>query len=237
MNPVPEYRDPRNIYVGNPNLKPEDIHSLEFGYCFRPENFTFIPTLFYRYKINGFTRVTTSLNDSVLQTTIENLAKDQSAGIDLSGSWQAGKVMNLNFSASGFYSVIDASNIGYSSDKSTFSWNAKANASFNITKTTLFQVFGQYRSEVLTSQGYRLPSWVVNLGFRQDLWKKRISLIATISDLFNSQVNKTTVNTSVLLQESTRRRDARVLYIGFVINFGSNGKKVKEAKFEYDNGM
>jgi hypothetical protein len=39
------------------------------------------------------------------------------------------------------------------------------------------------------------------------------------------------------LQESTRRRDARVLYIGFVINFGSNGKKVKEAKFEYDNGM
>jgi len=237
MNPVPEYRDPRNIYVGNPNLKPEDIHSLEFGYCFRPENFTFIPTLFYRYKINGFTRVTTSLNDSVLQTTIENLAKDQSAGIDLSGSWQAGKVMNLNFSASGFYSVIDASNIGYSSDKSTFSWNAKANASFNITKTTLFQVFGQYRSEVLTSQGYRLPSWVVNLGFRQDLWKKRISLIATISDLFNSQVNKTSVNTSVLLQESTRRRDARVLYIGFVINFGSNGKKVKEAKFEYDNGM
>ncbi len=237
MNPVPEYRDPRNIYVGNPNLKPEDIHSLEFGYCFRPENFTFIPTLFYRYKISGFTRVTTSLNDSVLQTTIENLAKDQSAGIDLSGNWQAGKVMNLNFSASGFYSVIDASNIGYSSDKSTFSWNAKANASFNITKTTLFQVFGQYRSEVLTPQGYRLPSWVVNLGFRQDLWKKRISLIATISDLFNSQTNKSTVNTPVLIQESTRRRDARVIYLGFVFNFGTNGKKVKEAKFEFDNGM
>jgi outer membrane receptor protein involved in Fe transport len=237
MNPVPEYRDPRNIYVGNPNLKPEDIHSLEFGYCFRPESFTFIPTLFYRYKINGFTRVTSSLNDSVLVTTIENLAKDQSAGVDLSGSWQAGKVMNLNFSASGFYSVIDASNIGYSSNKSTFSWNAKANVSFNITKTTLFQVFGQYRSEVLTPQGYRLPSWVVNLGFRQDFWKKKISLIATISDLFNSQANKSTVSTPVLVQESTRRRDARVIYLGFVFNFGTNGKKVKEAKFEFDNGM
>ncbi len=237
MNPVPEYRDPRNIYVGNPDLKPEDIHSLELGYAFHPENFTFIPTLFYRYKINGFTRVTTSVNDTLLKTTIENMAKDQSAGIDISGSWQAGKVMNLNFSASGFYSVIDASNIGYSADKSTFSWNAKVNASFNITKTTLFQIFGQYRSEVLTPQGYRLPNWVVNLGFRQDIWKKRISLIATISDLFNSQTYISTVNTPVLVQESTRRRDARVIYAGFVFNFGTNGKKEKEAKFEFDNGM
>lgn len=237
MNPVPEYRDPRNIYVGNPNLKPEDIHSLEFGYAFRPENFIIIPTLFYRYKINGFTRVTTSLNDSVLLTTMENMAKDQSAGLDLSGSWQAGKIMNLNFSASGFYSVIDASNIGYGSNKSTFSWNAKVNASFNITKTTLLQVFGQYRSEVLTPQGNRLPTWVVNLGFRQDFWKKRISLIATISDLFNSQTYRATVNTPVLIQESTRRRDARVIYAGFVFNFGTNGKKQKEANFEFDNGM
>ena len=237
MNPVPEYRDPRNLYSGNPNLEPEDIHSLEFGYCFRPEKFTFIPTLFYRYKINGFTRVTTSLNDSVLMTTIENLAKDQSAGVDISGTWQAGKIMNLNFSASGFYSTIDASNIGFSSNKSTFSWNAKANASFNITKTTLFQVFGQYRSEVLTSQGYRLPTWVVNLGFRQDFWKKRFSLIATISDLFNSQTNRTTVNTTVLIQDWTRRRDARVVYVGFVFKFGSSGKKDKEPKFDFDNGM
>jgi hypothetical protein len=78
---------------------------------------------------------------------------------------------------------------------------------------------------------------VVNLGFRQDFWKKRISLIATISDLFNSQTYKATVNTPVLIQESTRRRDARVIYAGFVFNFGTNGKKQKEANFEFDNGM
>jgi outer membrane receptor protein involved in Fe transport len=237
MNPVPEYRDPRNIYVGNPGLEPEDIHSIEFGYAFRIENFNFIPTLFYRNKVNGFARVTSNLNDTVLMTTIENIAKDQSAGLDLSGSWQAGKIMNMNFSASGFYSRIDASNIGYSADKSTFSWNAKVNASFTITKTTLFQLFGQYRSEVLTPQGYRLPTWVINLGFRQDLWKKKFSLIATISDLFNSQKMKTTINTVTLVQETVRRRDARVIYAGFVFNFGNNGKKSKEMKFEYDNGI
>jgi hypothetical protein len=111
------------------------------------------------------------------------------------------------------------------------------NASVNITKTTLFQFNGQYRSEVLTPQGFRKPSWVVNLGFRQDFWKKKLSLIATVSDLFNSQVMKNSISTPVLVQETTRRRDARVVYAGFVFNFGTSGKKAKDAKFEFDNGM
>lgn len=237
MNPVPEYRDPLNIFVGNPDLKPEDIHSLEFGYAVKAGNLNFVPTLFYRYKVNGFTMVTSNLNDSVLVTTIDNLDQDQSAGIDLSGTWQIQKVMNFNFSASGFYSEIDASSIGYSSNRSTFSWNAKINASFYITKTTVFQFNSQYRSASLTAQGMREPSWVVNLGFRQDFWKKKLSLIVTVSDLFDSQGMKSTVNTPTLVQESYRRRDARVIYGGLVFNFGSKGKKVKETKMEFDNGM
>jgi len=236
MNPVPEYRDPRNIVVGNPDLKPETIHSLEFGYAVRFSSVNLIPTLFYRYKVNGFTMVTHSLNDSVLVTTFENLAQDQSAGLDLSGTAQIAKIINLNYSLSGFYSEIDASNIGYSGSRSTFSWNAKLNASVSITRSTLFQVNGQYRSEVLTAQGFRQPSWVVNMGFRQDFWKKKLSLVATVSDLFNSQAWKSSINTPILVQESQRRRDARVIYLGVTYNFGTNGKKHKEVRFDFDNG-
>jgi outer membrane receptor protein involved in Fe transport len=237
MNPVPEYRDPRNYFVGNPDLEPEDIHSFEAGYAYKNNGLTLVPTLFYRYKINGFTWVTTPVNDTVLETTIKNLDTDQSAGVDLSGSWNIASIANLNFSASGFYSQIDASDIGYSSHKSTFSWNAKLNASVSITKTTLFQLNGQYRSKALTAQGYREPTWVINLGLRQDLWKKKLSLIFTVSDLFNSQAWRNTIETEELVQESMRKRDGRVFYLGFLWNFGSNGKKTKEMKFEYDNGM
>jgi outer membrane receptor protein involved in Fe transport len=237
LNPAPEFRDPRNIFVGNPNLKPEDIHSFETGYSLHKDNLGLVPTLFYRYKVNGFTWVTSNLNDTVLVTTMKNLDKDQSAGLDLSGQWSIAKIANLNFSASGFYSQIDASSIGYSSNKSTFSWNTKLYASVSITKTTLFQVNGQFRSKSLTAQGMREPSWVVNLGLRQDLWKKKVSIIYTVSDIFNSQVFRNSVETPELVQHSTRKRDGRVMYLGFVYNFGSNGKKTKETKFEFDNGM
>ena len=121
MNPVPEYRDPRNIWVGNPDLKPEDIHSFELGYSLNLKRLTLVPTLFYRYKVNGFTRVTSSLNDTILVTTLDNLSTDQSAGLDLSGNWEIEKVANINFSASGYFNQIDASDIGYSNNKSAFS--------------------------------------------------------------------------------------------------------------------
>ena len=237
MNPVPEYRDPRNIFVGNPDLKPEDIHSVELGYSLNADDLTLVPTLFYRIRVNGFSMVTYSRDDSVLVTTIDNLASDQSAGLDLSGNWKPWKFLGLNMSASGFYSVIDASNIGYSDHKSTFAWNAKLNASLNITKTTFLQANGQYRSAMLTAQGEREPSWVVNLGLRQELWKKKISVVLTVSDLFKSQGMISRVNTPELVQENMRRRDGRVFYGGIVFNFGMNGKKQKESKFEFDNGM
>lgn len=236
MNPVPEYRDPRNIFTGNPDLKPEDIHSVEFGYAIRADNLTFVPSLFYRYVVHGFTTVTHSFQDTILITTMQNLATNQSAGLDLSGNWQVKKVAGINFSASGFYNQIDASNIGYSSNKSSFSWNVKVNASISITRTTLFQFNGQYRSEALTPQGMRRPSWVVNLGFRQDFLKKKLSLIATVSDLFDSQAWKNSINTPLLIQESTRRRDARVFYGGLVFHFGGQNQKEKEPKFEFENG-
>lgn len=237
MNPVPEYRDPRNFFVGNPNLKPEDIHSFEFGYAVKSEHISLIPTIFYRYRLNGFTSVTYNKNDSVLVTTMENLAHDQSAGIDFSGNAQIVKILNLNFSASGYYNEIDASNIGYSSNKAALSWNAKMNAAIAITKSTILQVNGQYRSSVLTPQGMRYPTWVVNLGFRQDFFKKKLSVLITVSDLFNSSTSKSIVNTPVLVQESLRRRDGPVIYGGLVFNFSTTTKKEKDIKFEFDNSM
>ncbi|MDD4554341.1 MAG: TonB-dependent receptor [Bacteroidales bacterium] len=237
MNPVPEYRDPRNIFVGNPDLRPEVIHSFELGYSYQVKALTLVPTLFYRYKVNGFSMVTRSINDSTLVTTIENLDTDQSAGLDFSGTWQIGKIASINFSASGFYNQIDASSLGYEGMRSALSGTLKVNASVNLTKTTIFQINGQYRSKALTAQGYRLPTWVVNLGFRQDLWKKKLSVIATVSDLFNTQAFKSTVDTPILVQESVRKRDYRVIYAGLLLNFGTNGKKTKEPKFEFDNQM
>ena len=148
MNPVPEFRDPRNIFKGNPDLKPEDIHSVELGYSYHPKNLTLIPTLFYRYKVNGFTRVTSSLNDSVLVTTMDNLAKQTSRlGLISASHGKLGRQAVLTSAPLHSTMKLMLPISATAAKKEHFPGIQKSVHLLNITKTTLFQINGQYRSE------------------------------------------------------------------------------------------
>jgi outer membrane receptor protein involved in Fe transport len=69
LNPFSEYRDPYNLQIGNPYLKPTDIHSIEMGYQYKKKNTTFLSTLYYRYNYNEFTEMAKCLNDFIKVTT------------------------------------------------------------------------------------------------------------------------------------------------------------------------
>lgn len=233
MNPFPEYQNPYSLRVGNPGLKPEDIHSFELGYQYRKDVSTFISTLYYRYKYNSVTSVTKYINDSVMMTRNENLSKNNSLGLELIFSSTIANIINFNLSTNTFYNTIDASNLGYSSDKSTISWSANFNASANLTKTTMLQVTSNYMAQTLTPQGVRLPSYAVNLGLKQDLFNKKASAFLTVSDLFNTLQNSYIIDTPALYDKSIRKRSARMIYVGFSYNFGN--QKKKENVIKYDN--
>lgn len=237
LNPFPEYQDPLNIRAGNPKLLPEIIHSVELGYKWRNDNFSFIPSLYYRYKKHGFTSVTIPLNDSVLLTTEENLSNDQSAGLEIIFGAKAGKFFSANLSSNFFYNQIDASELGYINKKTIVSMSTSFNAAFIITKTTMAQLSCNYRSARLTPQGKSYASFVLNTGLRQDFFKKKVSLTFTVSDLLKTQRQKTELNTTGLQQVSTGRRDARISFIGISYRFGKAIKKTNEDKMQFDDSL
>lgn len=234
LNPFPEYQDPLNLRVGNPHLKPEDIHSLEAGYSYKQNKTTFISTLYDRYTYNGKTEIIKYLNDSVLLTTRENLSKSNSIGLELILSTEIGKATTLNLSSNTYYNRIDASSLGYSNNKSNFVWNINMNANTKITKTTVFQLNTNFTSTRLTPQGKILPTFFINMGVRQDLWKRKASLILTVSDVFNTLRNTTELNTPILYDKSIRKRSPRIIYTGFVFNFGKSNAKQKEEQLKFE---
>lgn len=237
LNPFPEYQDPKNIRAGNPNLLPEFYHSIEFGYQKQFEHISFIPSIYYRYTNNKFTSVIKPLNDSVFLTTMQNLSSDQSAGLEFILSASYNGTLSSNLSANVFYSEIDASNIGYSSKKSTTAWSGSWNFNVNFTSTTMFQMNSNYRSVRLTPQGEYNASYVVNFGVRQDLFDDKVSLIFTLSDLFNSLKRKMELNTSLLKQYAVNERDSRIFYLGVTYHFGRSEKKSKEKQLQYDDKL
>ncbi len=111
LNPFPEYRDPLNVWAGNPKLLPEYVNVLELGCQYLNGGLMLVPALFYRNTNNRFTRVTQTLHDSIVLTTMENLASDQSGGIELNVSWNHQKSFSLHGYSSVFFDQIDATNL------------------------------------------------------------------------------------------------------------------------------
>ncbi|HYF30348.1 MAG TPA: TonB-dependent receptor [Chitinophagaceae bacterium] len=235
LNPFPTYQDPRNLSAGNPALLPEIIHSVEFGFKWQNHQFSFVPSLYYRYEKDGFTTVTIPLNDSVLLTTEQNLSNDQSAGLEMIFSAKAGKWLNANLSSNIFYNRINAVNLGYGANKSIVSASTTLNVNMNFGKGSMMQFMINHRSARLTPQGRVYPAVSMNGGFRQDLLKGKLSVTLTVSDILKSLRQKNAIETPYFHQTSIGRRDGRIIYFGISYRFGVK-KNVKE-EIEFDDNL
>jgi outer membrane receptor protein involved in Fe transport len=235
LNPFPEYQDPRNLHAGNPHLRPELIHSVELGCELQNDNLTVVPSVFYRNAYNGFTWVIQPLNDSTLLTTMKNLSTEQSAGFELVATGNIAKMVAANFSLNSFYEQIDASNLGFSGTKSTWSWSGSLNCNVTLPFATMVQVNSNYRSARLTPQGENRPSFVMNLGVRQDLLEDQLSVVLTVSDILKTLNRKNELNVPWLSLTTISQRDAQTVYLGISYHFGRQSKKSKEKALQYDN--
>jgi outer membrane receptor protein involved in Fe transport len=234
LNPFPEYSDPFTLRAGNPRLKPEDIHSVEAGYQFKTDKQSFTATVYHRYLYNGFTNVTRDIGNSILLTTHENLATSRSTGLELTANTDLGRHLSVNFSSNTYFNTIDASNLGFTGSKSDISWTAKLGASVHLPKSTLLQFNANYASTRLTPQGSRRPTFVANLGLRREFRQKKLAVVLTASDLFNSLKESSLLDTPRLKEEITRRRSARIIYLGFSYNFGKQARKPKDDTLKFD---
>jgi len=234
LNPFPEYQDPYNLRAGNPYLKPEKIHSLEIGWQFKKDATTMIMTPYYRYTYDKMTSITKVLDGGVVKTTSENMSSSKAAGTELIVNSAIGKWCNFNFSSNVFYNTIDASDLGYSNKKGSLAWYLSLNSDFYAFKNFMLQVNTRYNSSVLTPQGKKEGTYIMNMGAKYDIPKWKLTITATVSDLFNSYKNVMLVNIPTINQRVERRRSPRLFYIGLSYKFGghSNSKKDKELKYD-----
>ena len=230
LNPFPEYTDPYNIDSGNPRLKPESIHSFELGYHLRGEHFSFAPTLYYRDRRNGFTRLTQAINDSTFLRTMANLASDRSAGLEPVLTMSLGRSLQANLNGNVFYDQIDASNIGYAGKKSVVSWSGTFNVTVAPWTATMFELSSNYRSARLTPQGDSRPSFILNVGARQNLYRDQFSLTFAVTDLLKTQRQETRLNVAGIQQRVLNRRDSQIVYAGLTYHYGRPEKDDKKDK-------
>ena len=238
MNPFAERINPLSLQAGNPDLKPEKIHSLEAGWLWRYGNgASLMSTLYYRYISNQITEVSRYIDAGVLLTTKENLQSSQNAGVELIWSMPVRQWFDFNLNMNGYYNQIDASKLGFAKRKDTFSWSALLNANFRPFKHYMIQLNARYRSATLVPQGRRDADIRINLGMKYDIPAINLSIVGSVTDLFDTYRKSYTLDTPELKQKVEKRRNPRIFYIGLVWQFGGIKSKPHNAKLEYDEGL
>ncbi len=234
LNPFAEYRDPRNLSFGNPRLLPEYIHSFELGFQFHEKSLYVVPSLFYRSSSNAINSYKQILNRSTLQTTKQNVASEHSVGLELIASTDVGEFLSANASATGVYQELDATNLSEGLFKSRISWGGTLTINLKLAPASKFEIRSHVNSLRLTPQGEYFPSATLNLGFRQGLFNNKLSLVATVADLFKSLKRHYELETPVLSQSVISTRESRIFFFGLTYRMGSVPGKSKEEEFRYD---
>ena len=237
LNPFPAYQDPFNLRAGNPLLRPEETHSIEGGYQYHKDETSILAAVYFRDTYNAFTTVSEYVNSVTLLTTQENLSSNRSGGVELILATPLGHGVTLNFSTDGYDNEVDASNLGYPGNRSSIGWDAKMSAEWRLSKSDEFQLNLNYSGRRLTAQGYRLPNYVANIGYRHEFKERNLAFVATVSDLFDSLKERTVIDTPILHDYLMRRRSSRIIYAGFVYTFGGPVKSKKNESLQYDNQL
>lgn len=237
LNPFPEYRDPRNLRVGNPLLLPKDIHSFEIGHHYQNGDTSIISTLYYRRHVHDLTDVTTVRPDGTFVTTKTNLGSRNDLGLELAAEGDLNPALSCNFSGNLFLDELDAASVGSPARRSAMSHLLKLGLTWRVRTGTVLQLATQYNSRRLTTEGSIGALYGTNLGLRQDLWHKRAALTLTISDVFNTRREVRRISTPALTESYGRKRDGRVIYLGFTYRFGAAAAKPKDEALKFDDSI
>jgi outer membrane receptor protein involved in Fe transport len=230
LNPYIDYEYAPNLSAGNVYLRPQYTQSYEVGYGFEGRGLAYQLTAYYRLNHDSVTNLTEYIGNGDSLTTLTNLPRNDSAGLEITSNGRMIQALSYSVSANLFYSQIDATALGTPGLQSTTGINGKLTLNYSPTSTDSAQLIVTRTDKRLTPQGYISALNIVNMGYKRQL-KSDLAAILTVSDLFNGQRYQRIDDAPALEAIYLRAVRGRVIYVGLVYSFGSTKKG---ADFQYD---
>jgi outer membrane receptor protein involved in Fe transport len=238
LNPFTDFSDPLNLRRGNPFLQPEYINSYELGYTQRMGKLMFSPSVYYRHLNNVIRRFKTIDSEGVSTTTYENQASGEDIGIELILMGQITKWWNLNFSANGFYTQLDASNLEADLSNEGYGYGGRLMSTFTLSEKSNFQLTSFYRGPRPSAQGTINDFFSMNLALQHRMWNKKGSLTLQVRDIFNAMRFQYDVSGLAFVQSSYRKWESRVVQLNFSYRFGKQdfNRRRRRGNYNGDGG-
>ena len=222
LNPFPNYDDPRNVRIGNPDLDPEYTDSYEIENMRFMGKFSLTSTLYARLTKDNIQRYRTVSNDTLQITVVtwENLAFARNYGAEFILNGAPYKWWNITFSTNIYYNMISAKNL--QEDLNSESWTASGRvfSTFKPFKNTDLQITYFYRPRMRVTQGTMKDMQMLTIAASRKILKDKGVVSVRVSDPFNVQRFGFEFEDVTYSQDFTRKRQSRFVTLSFTYRFG-----------------
>jgi len=235
LNSFKNITDSTNISFGNPELKPEYSNAFELNYIKNWEDHTLSFSGYYR-TTDDVIQTIRYLDGNVMKTTYDNVAKTQSAGVELVGKDKLFKILDLTTTVNLFYYKLDgfsylplgSSTSVVGSPSENFSWNARMIANVVLPQSISLQVTGSYNARQVIAQGTQKAAYSLDAGLRKSFMNKKFSLSINARDILNSRIEHTITSGTGFIQDSKSWRNGR--QVGFTLTYNFGNMRAKNSK-------
>ncbi|MBK6766513.1 MAG: TonB-dependent receptor [bacterium] len=231
LEPFLTWENAYNVRKGNPKLRPEFIDSYEAGYQTSLLKQNVATEAYYRVRHNYVEMLRSVYAENVTLTAPENVGRQFSLGTELRTDITVRKGWSLTLSGNLYDQRVNAELAGKSFDDHTLTYDAKLNSITALAPNTRIQIDASYNGPTVTSQGDTEPSFITNLGLRQDFLKKTLNVALQVRDLFASARRESLTSTPTLYSVDRFTNDAPVFTLSATYSF-NNFKKKKESSRE-----
>ena len=207
LNPFQSITSLTFFRQGNPDLDPSYSNSYDLGYLKRMKKITFSGSLYFQKETDVIQRITEETGEivRVSENPIVDVPALRFTSINLSENIRTGTEFTLTYTpkrtvrVSGNFNLFNSETIGSykgdSFDARILTWFARINSSFPLPLGTNAQINGYYRGPRENAQ--RKTKGLVGFSgaINKQIFKKKGTISFRASDIFNSQISRSTTLT------------------------------------------
>lgn len=235
LNSFMNITDSTNISFGNPRLSPQYSNAFELNYIKNWGEHLLSFSGYYRNTNDVIQRIR-FLEGDIMKSTYENVAKTQSAGVEIVGKDKLFRILDLTTTVNLFYSKLDGFTyqpagvvepvVGKAEEN--FSWNARMIANLMLPYGISLQMTGNYNAKQVVAQGYRKPNYSLDAGLRKSFLDKKLSLSINARDLLDSRKRHTITSGTGFEQDDMNWRGGR--RFGFTLTYSFGNMRAQKSK-------
>lgn len=212
LNPFGGLSDLRNLTIGNADLDPAYTNAIEFMLMQKLSQFTINPTIYYKYTNSFFQYfVQETAVDYFLRSPI-NMDYEKRYGLELNSlysplpNWR----IALNFNYYGFNQQGKFSGERYFVKGNR--WTAQLNSRLRLPTRLVIESVFTYTSNFKEVQSLNSPVYKFNIAISKDIFNEKMTVSMAFNNVFDSLVEKQTLN------GSTYRLESKNYGVGRIVN-------------------